>query len=230
MKRSFKPVSRKKDIVVQELKDETLIYDLKSNKAYCLNETSALVWELCDGKRSASEISNEMSKKMKTLISEDFVMIALDQFNKDELLNGNGEKNDHFGGLSRREVIRKVGFATVVALPIVSSIVAPQAMMAQSAPGLAPGATCSGGDCASGFCNPRVDVVFTLPTTRSFIFPGGTVCCNNGPGNTLIPNANFCSPSACNSITNMCCSGTASAAATPQPVCQNISQNTCSCP
>ncbi len=44
------PIARKKDVVVQELPDEVLIYDLKSNKAMCLNEISAFVWHNCDGK------------------------------------------------------------------------------------------------------------------------------------------------------------------------------------
>ncbi|HZH35571.1 MAG TPA: hypothetical protein VEX64_12070 [Pyrinomonadaceae bacterium] len=37
------PKARENDLVVQELKDEVLIYDLKINKAYCLNETSAAI-------------------------------------------------------------------------------------------------------------------------------------------------------------------------------------------
>ena len=56
--------ARKDDIVVKKLKDETLIYDLKENKAYCLNETSAMVWRLCDGKRSAVEIAEEISREL----------------------------------------------------------------------------------------------------------------------------------------------------------------------
>ncbi len=33
---------RNKDIVIQEIEGEVLVYDLMSNKAVCLNETSAL--------------------------------------------------------------------------------------------------------------------------------------------------------------------------------------------
>lgn len=36
------PTSRKEAIVVKELEGEVLIYDLRIDKAYCLNETSAL--------------------------------------------------------------------------------------------------------------------------------------------------------------------------------------------
>ena len=153
MGNSVKPVARKNDIVVQELKDETLIYDLKTSKAYCLNETSALVWQLCDGTRTISDISDELSVRLKTLISEEFVWLALDQLGKDGLLEG--ETDDIFDGLSRRDVIRKVGFASIIALPVVSSIVAPEASMAQS--GLL--ANCAGPctvgtQCLSGICGP----------------------------------------------------------------------------
>lgn len=67
------PTARRTDVVVQELKGEVLIYDLKINKAYCLNETSAMVYQLCDGNNSVSDISNQLSKKLKTNISEDLV-------------------------------------------------------------------------------------------------------------------------------------------------------------
>jgi hypothetical protein len=43
-----KPISRQSNVVVQEIEGEVLIYDLKVNQAYCLNQTSALVFQLCD--------------------------------------------------------------------------------------------------------------------------------------------------------------------------------------
>ncbi|NJM54458.1 MAG: PqqD family peptide modification chaperone [Blastocatellia bacterium] len=64
-----KPVSRQANIVVQDLESEVSIYDLSINKALCLNETSALVFQLCDGTNSVAEISNLMSVKLKTLVS-----------------------------------------------------------------------------------------------------------------------------------------------------------------
>jgi hypothetical protein len=44
LKNNIKPISRKSHIVVQYFGNEILIYDLTENKAFCLNETSALVW------------------------------------------------------------------------------------------------------------------------------------------------------------------------------------------
>jgi hypothetical protein len=43
------PISRQNNIVTQEVESELLIYDLVENKAFCLNETSAFVWQNCDG-------------------------------------------------------------------------------------------------------------------------------------------------------------------------------------
>jgi len=126
------PLSRKDNIVVQELKDEILIYDLKENKAYCLNETSALVWQMCDGNKSVPEISRQLSQKLNSPASEDLVWLAIDQLKKDNLLANSEEINPDFQGLSRREVIRKVGLASMVAIPVVASLVAPTAAHAQS--------------------------------------------------------------------------------------------------
>ena len=126
------PESRKTNIVVQELENEVLIYDLTINKAFCLNQTSALVYELADGTKTVSEISNLMSKKLKTLVSEDIVWLALDGLRKDNLLENADEVPNYFGGLTRREAVKKVGLASMVMLPIISSIAAPQAIAAQS--------------------------------------------------------------------------------------------------
>lgn len=38
MKSNLNPLSRKNDLVVQELDGEVMIYDLNANKAFCLNK------------------------------------------------------------------------------------------------------------------------------------------------------------------------------------------------
>jgi hypothetical protein len=79
------PKSSQANIVVQEFEKELLIYDLTINKAYCLNETSAIVWQESDGKTSVTEISQTLSKKLKTNVSEDLVWLAVHQLKKDGL-------------------------------------------------------------------------------------------------------------------------------------------------
>ena len=207
MENNSEPIARKENIVIQQTDSETLIYDLKTNQAFCLNETSALVWKLCDGNRTVSDISDEMSKKMKTLISVDFVWLALSQLNKDGLLANNGEVNNHFSGLSRREVIRKVGFATVVALPVISSLVAPKAMMAQSS-GLGLFAPCtSDPQCTSLNCIPVIG-----PTTGITCCAGAVV--GNPGGNAFSTGSVVAGPMA-----GTCHNDAAACTATAAPLC-----------
>ena len=146
-----KPISRKANIVVQEMDSEILIYDLSINKAYCLNQTAGLVFQLCDGKRTVAEISDLMSKELKMLVSEDCVWLALDGLKKDGLLENAEELTNHFAGLTRREVVKKVGLASMVMLPLISSVVAPNAVMAASGlPNLS--ACVADSQCQSGNC------------------------------------------------------------------------------
>lgn len=126
----MKPTARKDDLVIQELDGETLVYDLRANKALCLNKTSALIWSACDGNKTVSEIKNTISKKLDSSVSDDLIWLALDQLKKEKLITNGEEIVSKFNGLSRREVIKKVGLASLVALPIVASLVAPPAALA----------------------------------------------------------------------------------------------------
>lgn len=126
------PVSRTANLVVQEMDGEVLIYDLSNNKAFCLNETSALVWQLCNGKKTVAEISEFISQKLNSSINEDLVWFALDQLKKEKLIENRNELPDEFEGMSRREVIKKIGLGSMIALPVIAAIVAPTSINAQS--------------------------------------------------------------------------------------------------
>lgn len=52
------PKVRDTDIIVQELDRELLIYDLKINKAYALNEALKIVYLACDGETSDEDLSS----------------------------------------------------------------------------------------------------------------------------------------------------------------------------
>jgi len=209
-----KPIGRKDNIVVQKIEGETLVYDLEDNKAFCLNETSALVWELCDGKRVPTDIASEMGKRLKAFVSDEVVYLALDQLSKERLLY---DLPDSFhGGLSRREVIRKIGFASAISLPIVSSVVAPRAAMAQSCD--APGAsTCTtSAECCSGNCQS-----------------GSSQCCVAGAANgARDPGFVFCIPSAgvvCSDYQINCCSVSASLIGPSDGRCGTPTNVMCEC-
>lgn len=126
------PLRRTEDIVVQKSGDELLVYDLSENKAACLNKTSALVLDLCDGTRTVSEIRKSLGKTLKSPVNEDLVILALDQLNKNNLLENGDSLKVNFEDVSRRSIIQKIALSSVIALPIISSIIAPRSAHAQS--------------------------------------------------------------------------------------------------
>jgi hypothetical protein len=159
--KSQKPLSRKDNIVVQELDGEVMIYDLAKDKAFCLNETSALVWQACDGSRSVTEISEFVSNKLNSPASDDLVWFAIDELKKENLIETNIVSSEYFEGMSRRQVIKKVGLSTLLAIPVIAALSAPVA--AQTTSICAPFGTCNcvmavfmtdetGGTCNSGAC------------------------------------------------------------------------------
>lgn len=126
------PLSRKANLVVRELENEVLIYDLKIHKAYSLNQTSALVYQFCDGTNSVAEIRELMSRELKTLVSEDLVWLALKELRRQNLLENGEDFSAPVSGFSRRELLKKARATSMVMLPVIVSIVAPQAVMAAS--------------------------------------------------------------------------------------------------
>jgi hypothetical protein len=128
MNNSQRPIARKSGLVVQEVPDEVLVYDLETNKAHCLNTSAALIWRSCDGNNSVSEIAKLIEAQAGGKVTEDFVWLAIDQLSENNLLEKQITPN--FEGQSRREVIKKIGLASMVAIPVIASLVAPQSALA----------------------------------------------------------------------------------------------------
>lgn len=147
------PMARKSSLIVKELPTETLVYDLETDKAHCLNETAARVWKHCDGNRNVNQLRELMEKETGLPVPEEMVLLALDQLEKFKLLEAPAETFS-FSGMNRREVVKRIGISAL-ALPIIISIAAPDAQ-AQSSK-VPPGGCCNGnGNCQSGNCGPAV--------------------------------------------------------------------------
>lgn len=146
------PRARREGLLVQELADELLVYDLVRHKAHCLNQTAALVWKRCDGKTSVNQMVRLLGKETESPVDEAVVWMAFDQLAKAHLLQGQTRKWPGASGISRREVLRRIGTAAAVALPLVTSISAPSAAQAASCRGSGdPCATSA--QCCSLLCN-----------------------------------------------------------------------------
>ena len=146
------PKARRESLIIEELPDELLIYDEERNQAHCLNQPAAQVWKECDGRKSVTEISERLSAQAQAPVQEQVVWYALQQFERNHLLAEEiPPPPAMIAGMNRRQMVRALGLAAAVAVPLVTSIVAPTS--ADAANCLASGAVCqTSSQCCSGIC------------------------------------------------------------------------------
>ena len=128
------PRARQDELVVEELPDETLVYDLDRHKAHCLNRTSALVWQRCDGRTAVAEVAALLEKELKIPADEKVVWMALDRLGRVHLLKEKVTLPADRTQYSRREVLRTLRRVAGISLllPVIESIVSPLAAAQQS--------------------------------------------------------------------------------------------------
>ncbi len=130
------PLARRSALVMKEMPDEILLYDLKHHQAHCLNQTAALVWQHCDGATSLTVIAQTLSQELNTTMSEAVVWVALEQLSRAHLLEQQLSKPAARASVSRRQALRKLAGMAALA-PLVTSIVAPTAQAANTCLGQA---------------------------------------------------------------------------------------------
>jgi len=180
------PKCRQNDLVVQDLADEVLVYDLKKHKALCLNQTAAFVWQHADGETTVKQIAYLLQKKLRTPVDESVVWFALEQLAKDGLLENKVAAPLMFAGMNRRDLIKTLGKSAAVALPLVMMITAPPAAAAQSGCRQV-GQSCGGanGTCCTG--------TFCSAATGTCCLPIGQSCSNGSQCCTGLCSGGFCS-------------------------------------
>ena len=143
------------DCLTREFGDELLVYDRDRNVGHCLNPTAAAAWKLCDGKTDPSELATILTRQFSAPVDEPVVLLALEELSKARLLV---ETERPVRRTSRREAIRAIGIAGAIALPIVTSLVAPTparaaSCLANGKPCVSPVQCCSGKCGTGGHCN-----------------------------------------------------------------------------
>jgi hypothetical protein len=131
MKSPEAPRSIRQEISVQRIGTETLVYDERRHRAYCLNESSSLIWTLADGERTVAEIRESTSVELKTPVSEELVLYALAELRRDGLMEPS-TLPEAGPAISRRAMLQRLGAGGVLLLPAIASIVAPTAAQAYS--------------------------------------------------------------------------------------------------
>lgn len=126
------PTARREGLIIRELEDETLVYDLERDEAHCLNQTAALVWKHCDGRKAVAEIAALLEDELKTTVDERVVCLALVQLRRKRLLSERVSHARSTPRISRRELALKLAQAAVLALPLITTIAAPRPASAAS--------------------------------------------------------------------------------------------------
>jgi len=146
---SYAPRARQEDLVIEGLDGETLVYDMRTHKAHCLNHTAALVWSHCDGHTTVEEMAKALENELREPVRAEVVWEALVQLTKAQLLANHLPRSTAQQAMSRRAVMRRIGLGAAIALPLVTSILAPTA--AEAVTCHVAGGSCSGlGDCCTG--------------------------------------------------------------------------------
>lgn len=140
------PLARAEKLVVKELANEALVYDLEHHTAHCLNHTAFLIWKNCDGTRTVPDIAGLLTKELGSPVSDEFVWFALDQLSKDQLLMASIKKPIVMADMSRRRMMKRLSVAAAIAVPVVTSLMVPPVNVHASV-GCPPSCTPTGGEC-----------------------------------------------------------------------------------
>ncbi len=128
------PQARQDRLVVQELGDETIIYDEQRDHVHRLNHTAALVWRHCDGRSTITDLMSVLQAETGTPVTDEVVWLALDRLEKEHLLQERLIRPEDAKQITRRQMLRKaaLGGGVTLLLPVIQSMVAPTPAMALS--------------------------------------------------------------------------------------------------
>jgi hypothetical protein len=119
----IKPKSLSRDqLVVEDLGTELMIYDQKRNRAFCLNQKAAFIWQHCDGKTTVGELAAKLAHSSGATIDDKVVQFALQSLSQDGLLEPSTFEPVFPIGMTRRQVMQKIGVRAAVALPLVTAL------------------------------------------------------------------------------------------------------------
>ena len=153
------------NLVVQELNDETLIYDLKRSRAFCLNEMASLIWRESREGRTVEQIRAAVEGVTQSRVTRELVVLGLNDLKRQRLLPESAVPVDLLAAMPRREWVKKATVGIATALPVIVALSVPESIQAQSCPNpnnnmnLGPaGCPCMGNndcvmDCSMMTCN-----------------------------------------------------------------------------
>lgn len=126
------PLARKHELTIEQLGAETIVYDHKRRRIHCLNQSTAFIWQRCNGETAVAELAARLPETGLPADPE-IAARALKVLHRAHLLEKSFLPPDT-ELTSRRSLVRRLGLASAAAalLPAIASITAPTPAMAKS--------------------------------------------------------------------------------------------------
>jgi hypothetical protein len=126
------PVARDEGLLVENVGDETVVFDADTKEAHCLSALAAVIFAHCDGKRTVEDLARLASEHIHEPVDTSQVMDALAQLEERDLMEPRAPSQI---GLSRRTMLQRTAAlgGAVAASPLITSIVAPTSAAAVTA-------------------------------------------------------------------------------------------------
>jgi hypothetical protein len=142
----MQPQRRTDGLLVEELPDETVVYDQARLEAHCLNRVATFVWKHCDGRTSTPEMVKLLRAEMDVPADETMVGLVVEQLEELHLLVEQVRRTEGVARPSRRHVARRLAVLGLAGLIV--TIPVPTALAASSR-----GQACTASSqCATGCC------------------------------------------------------------------------------
>jgi hypothetical protein len=139
---------RTEGLLVDELPDETIVYDTIRYEAHCLNRAATLVWKHCDGRTPLAELAGLLRQELHLAADQALVRLILEQLEESHLLEKKAARVVRTPRPTRRRVARQLAILGLSGL--VMTIPVPTALAAGSVPN---GGMCTASSqCQSGCC------------------------------------------------------------------------------
>ena len=133
------PRVRTNGLVIKELPDETLIYDVETSTAFCLNLPAAVIMNACNGANTVEDAQTMLAQRLGSSVGTELIWNTIEEFRRRDLL---AEATEPFAEkLVPRRTLLKQAAAFGAAVPVVMALVAPPALHAASTC-LSQGQTC----------------------------------------------------------------------------------------
>ncbi len=144
------PHRRHEDLVVREIDRELLIYDRRTRRTVCLNESAAIIWSQCDGETGVEQLALLLGDRLGVRPDPLMVQVALSEFSRARLLDPNTVPLS--ARINRRDAIAGLAGIPAVLVPAVIALSAPTPAQAAASCRAAGKACTANAQCCSKLC------------------------------------------------------------------------------